>query len=523
MKPKSPSSKQCPSFRLGALLLALAAWLVPASASHGIADTSCCIALPPIPANEADGLVAGSFGAPYGAGNPPDYSFFTVDIQPGGPQTPTPPIPAGRYPAWCFDRETGINAGGAGTLFGGYLHSSCDPNLNQYLPSHPNVAHSPETWNKINYLINHRTEACGGLVPTMWEFQTAIFVLLGQGAEPTPPFPPYRQAVIDCLIASANANGPTWSPQCGDKMAVIYNIDINWDNAFPEVQLIFLEVPCPCTSLGDYVWLDDNANGIQDEPASNGVNGVQVNLLDCSGAPVLDGANQPVTTTTANDVNGNPGYYLFRNLLPGCYRVEFELPAGHAFTTQNAPGSTGANGSDPDPVTGITGDIPIAYGDHDLNWDAGLIRPASIGNFVWEDNDLNGQQDGGEPGIPGATVSLTDCSGAAVTDINGNPVNSVVTGVDGAYSFVNLKPGTYQVTFVLPSGYTFTQAFNGPTATDSNANPADGKSDCRTLVAGQNDDTVDAGAYRPASIGNFVWEDNDLDGQQGGSEPGIPG
>ncbi len=530
MKSMFPTPKPCSSRGLGALLLVFAAWLVPASASYGIADTSCCITLPPSPPPpnlsiqvQADAVVDGSLGAPPGTGIEPDFSLFNVFILPGDSVSPTPAIPAGRYTAWCFDRTTRIDAFNP-TAFGGSLHSSCDPNLNQYLPNHPGVKKGPEVWNKVNYLLNHRAEGCGGLVPTMWEFQTAIFQLFDQGLPPTGGGnPPYRQEVVDCLVDKANANGPSWTPTCGDKMAVVFNIDINWDNLAPEVQLLFLEVPCPCTSLGDYVWLDDNANGIQDEPASNGVNGVTVNLLDCDGNPVVDGASQPVTTTTANDVDGNPGYYLFNNLLPGCYQVEFELPAGHGFTTQNAPGSTGANGSDAHPVTGRTGDIPIAFGDHDLNWDAGLIRPASIGDFVWEDGDLDGQQGGTEPGIAGATVSLSDCSGAAVTDIFGNPVGPVVTGADGAYSFTNLKPGNYQVTFVLPGGYVFTQAFAGGTSTDSNANPADGVSDCRTLVSGQNDDTVDAGAYKPASIGDFVWEDGDLDGQQGGTEPGIAG
>ena len=38
--------------------------------------------------------------------------------------------------------------------------------------------------------------------------------------------------------------------------------------------------------------------------------------------------------------------------------------------------------------------------------DAGLYRPASLGDYVWEDLNGNGQQDNGEPGIDGVTVRL---------------------------------------------------------------------------------------------------------------------
>ncbi len=59
---------------------------------------------------------------------------------------------------------------------------------------------------------------------------------------------------------------------------------------------------------------------------------------------------------------------------------------------------------------------------------------------------------------------------------------------------------------------------------DSDANPDDGlMSDVVTLDPGENDPTIDAGFFKTAGIGDFVFEDLDQDGIQDLGEPGIPG
>ncbi|MBK8192350.1 MAG: hypothetical protein IPK76_03845 [Lewinellaceae bacterium] len=40
-------------------------------------------------------------------------------------------------------------------------------------------------------------------------------------------------------------------------------------------------------------------------------------------------------------------------------------------------------------------------GEEDLTLDAGFFVKAKVGDFVWEDLNGNGIQDGGEPGIQG--------------------------------------------------------------------------------------------------------------------------
>lgn len=115
----------------------------------------------------------------------------------------------------------------------------------------------------------------------------------------------------------------------------------------------------PRSSLGDYVWLDANDNGLQDGHEA-GVSGVTVQLLDANGN-VLD-----TTTTDAS------GFYLFDDLVDGDYLVKFVLPAGHLFTTLNAGVNDNVD-SDADPVTGMTSLISLGTGEHRRDVDAGLV------------------------------------------------------------------------------------------------------------------------------------------------------
>jgi hypothetical protein len=82
-----------------------------------------------------------------------------------------------------------------------------------------------------------------------------------------------------------------------------------------------------CGSIGDFVWYDDNMNGIQDAGEA-GVAGVEVGLYLC-------GATTPLQTVFTDA----SGYYLFDPVCEtGYLAVKFALPAGYVFTIKDAGG-----------------------------------------------------------------------------------------------------------------------------------------------------------------------------------------
>jgi SdrD B-like domain len=123
-------------------------------------------------------------------------------------------------------------------------------------------------------------------------------------------------------------------------------------------------------SIGDFVWADTDKDGVQDT-GELGVDGITVKLYLGNSTTAL------ATTTTANG-----GKYLFDNLTPGTYTVEFvknSIGAGNSFSPLSGVGSTPANDSNADPTTGKTAPITVLAGNFYQTIDAGIIGdcPAS--------------------------------------------------------------------------------------------------------------------------------------------------
>ena len=266
--------------------------------------------------------------------------------------------------------------------------------------------------------------------------------------------------------------------------------------------------------LGDFVFEDTNGNGIQDSGEA-GVEGVEVQLQNPDGTPVTDGNGDPITTTT--DANG---FYSFEGLTPGEYKVKFVAPDGFKFTTPNV-GDDDTIDSDADPtMDGMTETVILESGDFNGTLDAGLVQPASLGDFVFEDSNANGIQDAGEVGIAGVEVKLL-----ADTDNDGlidDVVGITTTSADGSYLFPSLAPGVeYKVMFSQPGG------FDGVSPRQAGNDPSidsDGlMSDVVVLASGEFNPTIDAGFFKTAGLGDFVFEDTNGNGIQDSGEAGVSG
>lgn len=183
------------------------------------------------------------------------------------------------------------------------------------------------------------------------------------------------------------------------------------------------------SEIGDRVWVDLNADGIQDagEPGREGIT-----------VQLLDGAFMVATATTEVD-----GSYLFENLTASpTYTVRVTAPVDFTFS----PPGQGGEAVDSDVNTlGETLPIPLAHGVSQLDVDAGLVPggvAGQVGDLVWHDDNANGVREGGEPGISGIQVDLTTALGT--------PVASTTTDASGNYLFSGLLPGDYLVSFLAP-------------------------------------------------------------------------
>ena len=261
--------------------------------------------------------------------------------------------------------------------------------------------------------------------------------------------------------------GAVYAIPCSDLSAPGFN-NHTYDFGFTPAQVV-------THSLGNYVWIDANNDGLVTSGELAVPNGVVVDLLAADGTPTGQ------TTTTAN------GFYLFSGLTAGSYRVRvaasnFQVGGLLAsYTSSTGPGQEATpdtNGDQNDngldsgaPATdGIvsavitlgrdepTGESPTASGtpgndgagtldaDSNLTVDFGVVPPpverVAIGNVVFRDLNNNGRIDGSESGIDGVQVTLFPAGADPLTTA---PLATATTSGGGFYLFDNLTPGQYFV------------------------------------------------------------------------------
>ena len=260
--------------------------------------------------------------------------------------------------------------------------------------------------------------------------------------------------VIGGSGTSTNAGGPppdlatgyTLGP--GETMDVRFDVTLenpgvltqimNTATAYSDIQTPITATatdPVVWASIGDFVWYDENVDGVQNGGES-GISNVTVRLYDAD-------TNLLLTTGTATN-----GWYAFTGLGSGVdYFLEVDAGTNYVATLKDEGGDDALD-SDFDMETARTEIFSLAKGTNDTSRDAGLADPASVGNFVWYDANTNGVQDGGEPGFSNVIVRLYD--------LNTNLQAETTTELSGLYLFAEVPFGVYFLEFVAPTGWTFT-------------------------------------------------------------------
>jgi large repetitive protein len=268
--------------------------------------------------------------------------------------------------------------------------------------------------------------------------------------------------------------------QPGTGCSAITNLVVNEDDPTLDFGLF----PTRKAALGNYVWFDRDADGVQDEPPFDGANGVTVRLWvdDGDGVPEPGAGDvQLAATVTANDVYGRPGYYLFDGLTPGIgYFVQFVRPASATAFTGRDLGGNDTTDSDAALANGVTPVVTLAPEEVNRTLDAGLIVPTgtlSLGDQVWTETDNDGvfEPQNGELGVDGVRLDLyLDVNNDGLPSLDeyfGTTETATTSGFAGRYRFNELGPGNFLVV-VSPSAFGGSGALAGfETATGNDPAP----------------------------------------------------
>ncbi|HZB74785.1 MAG TPA: SdrD B-like domain-containing protein [Solirubrobacteraceae bacterium] len=186
-------------------------------------------------------------------------------------------------------------------------------------------------------------------------------------------------------------------------------------------------------TIGDLVWRDGDADGNQVGDSTLG-HSAEVELWN-------DSLTQRLAVTV---ITGTDGHYSLPAVSGGAYRVRVVLwsPDLYGFSPRDA--ATDATDSDVPrlgPLAGITDTLrPVTT---TTSVDAGIVNRTAIGNFVWNDADGDGRQDGVEKGVTGVTVELWDTTKTTRFE-------TTTTDTLGRYTLRTPYPGTYRVHVLLP-------------------------------------------------------------------------
>ncbi|OQY26739.1 MAG: hypothetical protein B6244_12680 [Candidatus Cloacimonetes bacterium 4572_55] len=246
--------------------------------------------------------------------------------------------------------------------------------------------------------------------------------------------------------------------------------------------------------IGDFVWIDSDANGEFDSGTENALAGVTVQLYDQTGSTLI---GSPVTTLS-------DGSYQIA-VTPGSYRLKFEK-AGYRVSPLI---QTGDNSNHADPTTGMTSVFTASFGGTIDTLDVGMYETGEISGLVWHDKNYDGIQDTLEPGLNDITVYLfqdRDLDGIAEPTGDDSPSLSQIGTADhggaGHYQFSSLDPGRYFIYLNPPETFLFSPQNQSTDDEDSDCDPDSGSTAVIVLIGGGTESDWDCGFYRIQDFGD---------------------
>ncbi|MFK7776201.1 MAG: SdrD B-like domain-containing protein [Saprospiraceae bacterium] len=217
-------------------------------------------------------------------------------------------------------------------------------------------------------------------------------------------------------------------PSCDDEMT---DITMGYSTSFMGARFGYQSKGV----IGDFIWLDANADGIQDE-VEPGIGDVTVTLTNAT-LVTIDAVSYAIgayVSAIKTDING---YYTYSDLPDGTYDIVVTTPSDRTIT------------SDADNIENGTVEVVINSGatsvtngcsNCELGADFGykISGTSSIAGNICMDTDGDGNcGTGGETQLESITVFLYSSTGQYLGES--------VTDVSGNYAFTNLPADTYTV------------------------------------------------------------------------------
>ncbi|MCA9185474.1 MAG: isopeptide-forming domain-containing fimbrial protein [Planctomycetales bacterium] len=259
-------------------------------------------------------------------------------------------------------------------------------------------------------------------------------------------------------------------------------------------------------SLGDYVWHDVNADGLQDvgEPAIAGAR-VELRYL---GSDAIAGTSDDFTITTNTNA---AGHYQFDHLPAGDFTVMVDTSTITSGMTPSADTDDASAG--PALIDGVA-HIQLSPGQTRTDVDFGFRGTGSIGDRVWYDVDANGVQDPGEPGYPSVPIIVVGAGADSTFGTTDDFTQSALTNSNGFYLFSTLPAGRYRVSTITPVGTA--QTYHRDDGIGSIPLVSE-----IALAADRHRRNVDFGYTGTAFVGDDVYYDRNGSATRDMGEPGV--